>query len=44
LCLEDAIKHARARQTFGKRLIDHPVRHALLGHRMGSADCRMYMY
>jgi alkylation response protein AidB-like acyl-CoA dehydrogenase len=26
VCLEDAIKYAQVRQTFGKRLIDHPVR------------------
>lgn len=26
VCLEDAIKYARERQTFGKRLIDHQVR------------------
>lgn len=25
ICLEDAIKYARVRKTFGKRLLDHPV-------------------
>jgi alkylation response protein AidB-like acyl-CoA dehydrogenase len=26
VCLEDAIKYARQRHTFGRRLIDHQVR------------------
>lgn len=28
ICMEDAIRYAKTRRTFGKRLIDHQVRHA----------------
>ncbi len=32
VCLEDAIAHAQRRETFGKKLIEHPVIRNKLAH------------
>jgi len=32
VCLEDSIKYAHKRKTFGKRLIDHPVIRMKIAH------------
>ena len=38
VCLEEAIKHAYRRKTFGKRLIDHPVIRMKIAHMARQAE------
>eukprot|EP00916_Digyalum_oweni_P007468 GHVL01012618.1.p1 GENE.GHVL01012618.1~~GHVL01012618.1.p1 ORF type:complete len:520 (+),score=86.62 GHVL01012618.1:57-1616(+) len=39
VCVEESFKYAVKRETFNKRLIDHPVIRAKLGEMIGKVEC-----
>jgi hypothetical protein len=44
VCLEEAIKYAHKRKTFGQRLIDHPVIRNKIAHMARNVEVSIHIY